>query len=82
MRSQVLSIAKLLALLWLLAVGTAHAQQQRAYLLGPGDVVRITVFQNVDMTTDTRVSDQGMVTFPLNTPILVSVNMRCHGHLN
>ncbi|MFO1320292.1 MAG: polysaccharide export protein EpsE [Burkholderiales bacterium] len=65
MRSQVLSIAKLLALLWLLAVGTAQAQQQRAYLLGPGDVIRITVFQNVDMTTDTRVSDQGMVTFPL-----------------
>ena len=46
-------------------VGAAAAQQGRAYLLGPGDVVRVTVFQNVDMTTDTRVSDQGMITFPL-----------------
>lgn len=66
MRSSVISVAKLLALLWLLAVGAAQAQQQqRAYLLGPGDVIRITVFQNPDMTTDTRISDQGVITFPL-----------------
>lgn len=58
---------RLIALLWL-AIGTAQAQQAnsgRAYLLGPGDVLKITVFQNPDMTTETRITDQGMITFPL-----------------
>jgi polysaccharide export outer membrane protein len=54
-----------LLLLACLSIGVAHAQQQRAYLLGAGDVIRITVFQNPDMQTDTRVSDQGSITFPL-----------------
>ena len=54
-----------LLLLACLSVGVAHAQQQRAYLLGAGDVIRITVFQNPDMQTDTRVSDLGYITFPL-----------------
>jgi polysaccharide export outer membrane protein len=54
-----------LLLLACLSIGVAHAQQQRAYLLGAGDVIRITVFQNPDMQTDTRVSDLGHITFPL-----------------
>ena len=43
----------------------AQAPGQRPYLIGPGDGVRITVFQNPDMATDTRVSDLGTITFPL-----------------
>lgn len=43
----------------------ATAQVVRPYLLGAGDVIRITVFQNPDMTTDTRVGDTGEITFPL-----------------
>lgn len=35
------------------------------YVLGAGDVVRITVFQNPDLTTETRVSETGAITFPL-----------------
>lgn len=35
------------------------------YVLGPGDVVRITVFQNPDLTTEARVSEAGTLTFPL-----------------
>jgi len=34
-------------------------------VLGVGDVVRITVFQNPDMTTETRISEAGTITFPL-----------------
>ncbi len=51
----------------LMFASAAHAQApgQKAYLIGPGDNVRITVFQNPDMSTDTRVSDQGSITFPL-----------------
>jgi polysaccharide export outer membrane protein len=33
--------------------------------LGPGDTVHITVFQQPDMTTDTRVTDKGEVHVPL-----------------
>lgn len=34
-------------------------------VLGVGDVVKITVFQNPDMTTEARISENGAVTFPL-----------------
>jgi polysaccharide export outer membrane protein len=35
------------------------------YVLGPADVIHITVFQNPDLTTDARVSETGTITFPL-----------------
>lgn len=62
-----------IALLWfflvLVAVSLMPAPGQAAELqeslLGPGDVVRISVFQAPDMTTETRISEAGTVTFPL-----------------
>ena len=33
--------------------------------VGPGDMVRISVFRNPDLTTETRVSERGTVLFPL-----------------
>lgn len=53
-----------IALLALLAPLPALAQEA-GYRLGAGDVVRITVFQNPDMLTETRVAENGTVTFPL-----------------
>jgi polysaccharide export outer membrane protein len=35
------------------------------YRLGPGDVVRITVYNNPDLTTEAQVTQQGRITFPL-----------------
>lgn len=35
------------------------------YRLGSGDVVRIVVYQNPDLTLETRVSESGVVSFPL-----------------
>ena len=35
------------------------------YELGPGDVVKITVFQNQDLTTEARVTENGTISFPL-----------------
>ncbi|HET7201257.1 MAG TPA: polysaccharide export protein EpsE, partial [Burkholderiales bacterium] len=32
---------------------------------GEGDSIRITVFQNPDLTTETRISERGTITFPL-----------------
>ncbi len=34
-------------------------------MLGPGDNIRITVYQNPDLTTETRVSESGVVNMPL-----------------
>jgi polysaccharide export outer membrane protein len=45
--------------------GVAQAADEREYVLGPGDIIRITVFQNPDLTTEARVSEKGMLTFPL-----------------
>jgi len=35
------------------------------YPLGPGDLIRIQVFQNPDLMLETRVSESGSVTYPL-----------------
>ncbi len=45
---------------------TAPATSTSAeYRLGAGDVVRIVVYQNPDLTLETRVSETGVVSFPL-----------------
>lgn len=44
----------------------AHAQGNQAeYRLGDGDNIRISVFQNPDLSLDTRVSENGLISFPL-----------------
>jgi polysaccharide export outer membrane protein len=49
----------------LLAIGANAHAQKKDYPLGAGDVVKITVFQNPDLATETRVSESGAITFPL-----------------
>jgi polysaccharide export outer membrane protein len=44
---------------------SAAALGQSRETLGEGDSVRITVFQNPDLTTETRISERGTITFPL-----------------
>ena len=59
------------ALLWLFAValgapGTAGAATEpENYRLAAGDAIRIVVFQNSDLTLDTRVSEDGSINYPL-----------------
>jgi polysaccharide export outer membrane protein len=43
------------------AAGAAVAE----YRLGAGDVVRITVYQNPDLTLETRITEAGVVSYPL-----------------
>lgn len=49
------------------AKASAPAQPQAAneYRLGAGDVVRISVYQNPDLTLEGRISEAGMVSYPL-----------------
>ncbi|ADQ84992.1 SLBB domain-containing protein [Methylovorus sp. MP688] len=53
----------------MLSVFNAAAAEE--YALGAGDVIRVQVFQNPDLTTEARVSESGDISFPL----LGSVNV-------
>ncbi len=54
-----------LSLSVVLAFGQADAQDIRDYQLAPGDIIHILVYQNPDLTLDTRVSEHGTITYPL-----------------
>lgn len=41
------------------------AEDPKNYTLGPGDEIRIVVFQNPDLTLDTRVNENGTISYPL-----------------
>lgn len=58
-------IAQWLLSVTLMAAGLAHAATPGDYVLGAGDVIRITVFQNVDLTLDARISEGGNISYPL-----------------
>jgi len=50
----------------------ANAQDRPAqpeYQIGAGDSIRITVFQNPDLTVETRVTENGTVSYPLIGPV-------------
>lgn len=61
--------ARLIAVVALVALGAltfaARAAETRdGFVIGPGDIVRIIVFQNADLTLETRVDDDGRLTYP------------------
>ena len=49
----------------------SFAADKRDYQLGPGDVVRITVYDHPDLTTDARVAEAGSIQFPLLGELVV-----------
>lgn len=59
------NICRFFLLQWalVLAVGWAHAGTD--YALSTGDLVRVTVYDHPDLTTETRVSESGSILFPL-----------------
>jgi polysaccharide biosynthesis/export protein len=46
-------------------LGALPAAANDEYMLGAGDTIRITVFQNPDLSTEVRVSEAGQISFPL-----------------
>jgi len=74
----------LLALICLLITGTAFAQTAAGqpaapaapasgtdYVLGAGDVVRITVFQSPELTLETRIPESGTINYPLLGSVII-----------
>ena len=60
------TLRDLAALLFALVATAAHgADVPDNYRLGAGDSIRVTVFQNPDMTVETRVSEDGSISYPL-----------------
>ena len=63
-----LAFSRILAILSFLGLmNGANAQDKLNYdyKLGPGDTIKIVVFQNPDLTLDTRVAESGAITYPL-----------------
>jgi polysaccharide export outer membrane protein len=56
---------KLLALALFLFAAAVPAWAQPADKLGVGDALRVTVFQQPDLTTEARVTEKGTITLPL-----------------
>ncbi len=44
---------------------SSFAQSRADYALGAGDLIHVQVFQNPDLSMDTRLSENGVITFPL-----------------
>jgi len=54
----------LLALVMLVS-GMAHAAPQGDYVLGAGDVIKVSVYQNPDLSMEVRISEGGAFSYPL-----------------
>jgi polysaccharide export outer membrane protein len=54
------------------AIFAAPAAAQSRETLGAGDTIRVTVFQNPDLNTETRISERGTIVFPLIGEITLS----------
>jgi len=50
---------------------TAAAPARAETILGVGDVVRVSVYQNPDLTVEARISENGQINFPLIGNVLV-----------
>lgn len=64
--SRLLVIAlRLLFSLLLISPLALRAAVATEYLLGAGDTVRVSVYQNPDLTTEARIAENGSISFPL-----------------
>jgi polysaccharide biosynthesis/export protein len=70
-RRRLLSVLALCsACLMAMLMTPAFAEQE--YLLAPGDILKITVFKNPDLSLDVRVSEAGLISYPLIGSVPVS----------
>src|SRR5207237_1422168 len=63
MRRLIMHLAALVLALG--GVSAVSQERQPEYQLGPGDSIRVQVFQNPELTVETRVSENGTISYPL-----------------
>jgi polysaccharide export outer membrane protein len=65
MFSKRLVLMPLMILITMFSLGTNAQNKPSEYRLGDGDSIRVLVFQNPDLTVETRVTENGTITYPL-----------------
>lgn len=50
---------------------TSGPDRSRDYVVGAGDVLRINVYQNADLSLETRVNESGVISYPLLGQVVV-----------
>jgi polysaccharide export outer membrane protein len=66
LRTTLMLVTMLMSPAWFFpALAQTAAAVPNEYRLGPGDVVRVTVYQNPDLTLETRIGEAGTVSYPL-----------------
>lgn len=51
---------------------SVYAEDSRDYILGPGDTIVISVYDNPDLETSARISEDGKITFPLLNEVIAA----------
>jgi polysaccharide export outer membrane protein len=65
MSKALIKTLSLIATFFALGASAQDKPTQLDYTLGAGDIIRVQVFQNPELTIDTRVSENGSITYPL-----------------
>ena len=65
MIKKIFAMLAIMSVLALAATSAVAAKEAADYKLAGGDSIRVSVFQNPDLTLETRVSESGGITFPL-----------------
>jgi polysaccharide biosynthesis/export protein VpsN len=71
-------LTQLFVFSFLLCTGATLADQLSDYKLGSGDLIRITVFDEPDLSIDVRLSDAGTVSYPFLGELRASGNTLGH----
>jgi len=58
-------VARALLSMTFLVAAVAQAAPESEYVLGAGDVIRVSVYQSPDLTLDARISEGGGISYPL-----------------
>ena len=65
MIKKILTLFTMIGMLAFTTASLAAEATTGGYLLGPGDAIRVNVFQNPDLSLETRVAENGTISFPL-----------------